>query len=304
MDHPEETDLDVAPDEPGIAPETNLIPFPAQREPIVLGAPPIEAILPQGFRLDQLLTFIPDIRLKRGAEAMAEEALAIDVSTPDGFARADASLSALRERIATIEECFAEPVDRANQLHKRLTGLRTDFTLAAVTAVKTVGQRVVAEDRRLKDLADAARRQAQAEADRQAREAAARAAREAAKANAHPNVVARLEQAAKSATAAPVASPAASAPLASTSVVQRWKARLRGSPAEAEPNPKVADLSKDQQEQARKLCAAIGRGEEPLSAVELNWSYLNKRAGAEKAAFAITGLEAFDEGGTRSRGRR
>jgi len=44
---------------------------------------------------------------------------------------------------------------------------------------------------------------------------------------------------------------------------------------------------------------AIAEGRVPLAAIEINWSYLNKRAGAEKTALAIPGIEAVDEGNAR-----
>lgn len=287
-----DTDFDIAPDEPA--------------SPLAIARvdAPLASVLPADFQLAALLQFLPDVRLKQHADAVAAEALAVDVTQPDGLALADTKLAQLREADSIITKCFEYPVDLAYQLHKRLTGLRADFRAEAGGALVTVGRRVVGETNVRKAAEAAAKRAAQEAADRQARQEAARAAQEAARANAAPQVVERLQEVARTAVAPPVASPAPVQPLATTSVVQRWKARVAGTPADAEPNPKVADLTPAQQDLARRLCAAIGQGLVALAAVELNWGYMNRRAAAEKTALSMPGIEAFDEGGTRSRGRR
>jgi hypothetical protein len=49
---------------------------------------------------------------------------------------------------------------------------------------------------------------------------------------------------------------------------------------------------------------AILDGRAPLAAVEINWSYLNRRAKADKGTLAIPGVEAFEEGSVRAKGSR
>ena len=51
----------------------------------------------------------------------------------------------------------------------------------------------------------------------------------------------------------------------------------------------------------RALLKAIIDGRESISLIELNWSALNARAKAEKAAFCITGFEAFADTGLRAK---
>lgn len=258
--------------------------------------------LPEGFNLPALLRFLPDVRLKQRADALAADALAIDVTVEGGLVAADEALAPLRESVTEIETCFEDPTSLANQLHKRLTGLRTDFCTAAKAALETVSKRIAAEKRRLDQVALEAQRAAQAAADKQARADAQKAADAAKAAGQSKTVVAQLKEQAKVAVAPPVASPVRTPVLASTSVVAKWKARFVGSPADADPNPEVADMTADQQEQLRRVLLAVGNGQLPLAVCAgLDWSYLNKRAAAEKKTFEMPQLEAFDEGGTRKK---
>jgi hypothetical protein len=89
-----------------------------------------------------------------------------------------------------------------------------------------------------------------------------------------------------------------------TSAVTTWKARLVGTAADAEPNPKVADLTLSQRAKLFDLLRAIIDGKAPITAIEFNWSVLNTRAKSDKSTLAIAGIEAFADGGVRAKGRR
>ena len=278
---------------------------PDQSSPETLVAEPLALAqaLPPGFNLPALLRFLPDVRLKQRAEADATAALAIDVSAKNGLLAADAALIPVRADLVEIEACFKDPTDLANQLHKRLTGLRADFCAAGKNAIEIVGRRIYTETRRLDDLAAEVRRKAQAEADRQTRAAAARAAQEAATHQAPPAVVEALKEQARVGTAPPVA--AIETPvLPGTAMVQNWKARLLATPADAEPNPETKDLTEPQRAALLLLLRASVEGRAPLARIAVNWPAANDRAKAERTTMRIDGLEAFDQGGTRSKGRR
>lgn len=282
---------------------------PALAEPVLTGdvlpaAPDdlaLQQVMPENFPLLTLLRFLPDVRLKKAVESAAAAVLAIDVTAPDGLARLDAAMPVLREAIDNSDASFDDPVGLANQLHKRLTGLRGDFRKPGIEAQATGNERIKSEKRRRDALDQEAKRVAQAAADKQAREAVAQAAKEAAARNAPKEVVQALKREAKTATAPPVYVPPSAAPLKNTSVVESWKCRLKGTPDGAEPNPAMDELTLAQQQQVRSIFKAIAEGWVPLTAASLDWSYLNKRAGAEKTTFDMHELEAFDEGGTRSK---
>lgn len=148
------------------------------------------------------------------------------------------------------------------------------------------------------------RRKAQAEADRLAREARQREAEAAAKAKAPAPVVEELKRQAETATAPHVHVPTSAPALSGSSTVATWKARITGTPAEAEPNPKMAELSVPQRAQVLTLMAAVIAGQAPITAFELNWPVLNGRAKSDKSALAIPGIEPFEQGGVRAKGRR
>lgn len=277
-------------------------PIPETRALVVADPPPISQAL-GGFDIEALLTFLPDVRLKAALDVSAEQALAIDVQK-DGVAAADRAVADLRAQIKRIEQCFEAPTSLANQLHKRMTGLRSDFIKAGSDAASIVGTRIVAEQRRLKAIEDDARRKAQEEADRIAREQAARAAEAAQRQQAPPAVVERLQEQAKTATAPPVASPRRAPTLASSTVVEKWRGRFKGCEAEAVAQPETSEMSVAQLHQLRALLQAILDGTAPTTAIQVDWSYVNRRAAAEKTTFAIAGLEAYDEGGLRGKARR
>jgi hypothetical protein len=274
---------------------------PVEGEPIELMAlPAVASILPTDFPLTRLLQFVPDVSLKRKADTAAAAALAIKVEGVDGVRAADEALAAVREHVKGIEECFEFPTQAANALHKRLTGLRGDFCALSKDALDTVGKRIYAENRRLEAVAAEERRRQQEEADRQARADAAAAARKAEAAQAPPSVVQNLQRAAMVATAPPVALPVRTG-LQRSSTVERWKARPQGTSGAEDPHPATADLTPAQAAQVMQLVKAVAGGTVPLSALEVNWSYLDDRANAERGAFKIPGIEAYDAGGLRGK---
>lgn len=257
-----------------------------------------EANLPS-IDIQALLTFLPDIALKRAIDAAATAALAIAVTGDAGLAAADAARADLQEKIAHTVRCFADACSLANTLHKRLTGLRADFVANGEAAVEVLGKGILAEKRRLDAVAEAQRKADQVEADRLARETMAAAAKKAEQAQAPAPVVEQLKKQAQTAVAPPVAARAA-APLKASTVAEKWNVRLRG----FEGQPAMADLTEEQRRVAIDLVRAVADGKAPLAALEINWSYLRKRAGSDRQTFAIAGIEAYDEGSVRSKGRR
>jgi hypothetical protein len=288
--------FDIEP-EPEPAPRT-IEPAPAELS--------LMRVLPADFPLATLLTFLPDVKLKQRVEAAAAAALAIDVTAEGGLVRADEALVPVRAGLKEIDEGFRLPCDIANKLHKRLTGLRADFMGAGEDAVRSVGRAIYNEHVRLQHLADEAKRKAQEDADRQAREEAQRAADQAKKSAAPAAVVAVLEQRAAAATAPPVATTAPAPKLQHSSAVAKWRARLRGTLPGADPHPATKELTLPQQEALLELLKAIVEGKPgaSLALIEVNWATADKRASADGTTMAIPGLEAFDEGGTRAKGRR
>ena len=268
---------------------------------------PVASAMPPNFPLHTLLTFVPDVALKNKLAKAAEAALALDVTTDEGMQAADTALVDIKAQVAHIMLCFdgtatdPGPARLAGQLHKRLTGLRGDFCNAGETAATVLDRRLLAEQRRRDALAEQRRREVQEEADRKLREEAKAAAKDARSSGAPRDVVDALKQQAKVGVAPPV-SIAPVRGLSQSAPVQRWKCRLVSTPEDAEPNPEITAMSAHQQEQVRGILGLIATGNVPLAACRgLDWSYLNKRAAAEKRAFDIPHLEAFDEGGLRRR---
>ena len=262
-------------------------------------------VLPADFPLPALIRFVPDGRLKAAAEQASAYALAVDVAGPEGVQRADLALTALRASQKAIEEHFKEPTSIANQLHKSLTGKCSEWLSPGRSALDTVSKRAYAEQQRLQRIADEARRVEQEEANRVAREVAKREAEAAAKNQAPPQVVQELERRAETATAPPVAAAASAPPkLAGSTPVTTWKARPQGTPADAEPNPRIAEMTVEQLAQARVLLRAILDNRAPITAIEICYATLNGRAKADKSTFNIPGFEAFADGGLRAKSSR
>lgn len=266
-------------------------------------------ILPADFPLPVLARFIPNKALHQAVIAVAQQALAIDVTAESGLALADEALTLIRGQIKAVEEHLEEPIGIAYGLHKRLTGIRSDWTREGTEALRVVGARVYDEsERRAKAERERVRLEQQA-ADAKAREEAAAEAAQAAAADAPAEVVEQLQQEAKTATAPPVArssgyGSSGVSGLRGNTTTKTWKARIAGTPATDEPNPETADFTPAQRAQFLVLLKAIIEGKAPITAVEPNWSYLNKRAGADKTAMGIPGIEPFQQGGVRAKGGR
>jgi hypothetical protein len=183
--------------------------------------------------------------------------------------------------------------------------MRREWLESGEAAVKTVGGRIYTEQRRLEAIEAEARRKAQEEADRKAREDAKRESEAAAKQNAPAPIVEELKRQAETATAPPVTTYAGSAPvLRGNTAVGTWKCRLKGTPAEVEPNPKMAELTPAQRAQVRIAMQAVLDGKAPLTTFEINWPALNKRAVSDKSTLDIAGFESFEAGSVRAKGRR
>lgn len=262
------------------------------------------AFLPKNFPLTTLLRFMPDVKLKQNADRLADAAMAIDVKCEDGLAKADVALANLRAATSRIEAAFVEPVRLAHELHKRLTGLRSDFTARSVNVQDIVSRSIYAETKRRKQLAEEQRRRDQEAADAEARAQAKQLAKDAAARHASKETVAALKEQAKVATAPPVTSSLAPPPLQRSAPVERWKGQFIGTPEGEEVNPEMAVLTPAQQEHARAFFKAIADGTVPLVFACINWSEVNRKAHAERTTFLVPGLEAVDVGGLRSKGKR
>lgn len=286
--------------EPDVEPEAEPEPEPAEPPAAVA----LMQVLPTDFPLPGLIRFVPDVRLRQAADQATVYALGVEVHGREGLERADVAVTALRTSLKEIEDHFAEPVDTANKLHKRLTGLRADWIERGTAAVKTVGSRIWAEKNRLDAIDREAARKQQEEEDRKAREIARQEAEAAQKAQAPAPVVEELQQRAKTATAPPVQPAAPPQKLQGSSVVTTWKARIAGTPGSDDPNPDTEALTPAQRLEVFKLLKAILDGRAPIAAIALNYSYLNKRAKADKSTLQIPGIEAFEEGSVRAKGTR
>lgn len=300
-------------DEPG-APQPGTI---AVRAPLEGDFPPDNIVPLEGVALQpgaslgrlfpdldlrSLLTFLPDPKLKRGADHAAAEAMAVAVAGKgkEAVEKAEAALVLVRRCVEAIETGFSLPAKLANMLHKRLTGLRSDFRAAADEAITVKGREILLETQRLQREAEDARRRAQDEADAEERRRAAAALEQAKKEGAPKDVKAALKERTKTATAAPVASPIA-APVLRGTVAQNWKARFVGTPDGADPNPEPEDFTPRQHEQFRRLCRMVADGElKPVALAGVNWSYFNAQAKGERGTGGVPGLiEVVDVGSLR-----
>lgn len=261
------------------------------------------AMLPDGFNLRALLTFVPDVRLKHKVEALAEQARTIDVSTDLGLRRADAVRDELKGAIRETTDAFKLPCDLSNQLHKRMTGLRADFVKTGEAAEEALTERILKQQKENARAAELQRQKDQAEADKQAKERAKEAA-ELAKAEGAPKaVVKELVQQAKTATAPPVPV-ASSGTLKRSNVAAKWRCRPVGSEEDDEPNPEMGEATPKQLEGIRALMQACLDGHQPMTVFAVQWSVLNARAANEKKAMRIHGMEAVDVGKLVSRRKR
>lgn len=261
-------------------------------------------VLPADFPLPTLIRFVPDPALRQAADEAARYALSLEVREAEGCQRADAALTALRTSLKAIDAHFEEPADIANRLHKQITGTRAEWTAAGKAALLTVGTRVATELRRLQAEAQERTRRAQEEENRKARERARQDAEAAAKAAVPAPVVEQMRQQAETVTAPPVAVDAPAPKLVGSSAVGTWKARLKGCSGEADPLPSTDALTPPQREQVLTLLRAIVAGTAPVQSIELNASYLGKRAKADRSTLDIPGIEAFEDLGLRGKASR
>lgn len=268
-------------------------------------AQPLMQILPADFPLPALIRFVPKPELKVALDQAAAYALSLEIKGggQEALATADLAVTALSDAIKAFEADFEDAASLANRLHKQITSARAEGSAAGKQAKDAIGRAIYAELKRLTDIENERRRQEQEEANRQARAQAEADAKAAQKNNAPPQVVEQLQKRVETAVAPPVPV-AAPVKMAGTSVVTTWKARIKGTPADAEPNPKMAEITPEQHAKALELMADIIAGKQPITCFEWNWPVLNGRAKSDKGTLAITGIEAFADGGVRSRGRR
>jgi len=260
-------------------------------------------VLPADFPLPRLIKFVPDAAKKARLDRVTAWALEIAVTGTNGLEAADAALSTLRAELEAVRADFDEPKKLAHRLHAHITTLLGEYTAAADAAIKTIGQRIFTETRRLEAVAAEERRQRQAAADAAERARLAREAEAAKAARAPAEAVRELQRQAETATAAPVETAPAPALKGSTPIA-RWLARPKGTPATADPNPKIADMTPLQIARVVELVGAIVAGQASITLIEINWTAVNARARSDKSAFQVPGLEAFESGATRAKGRR
>lgn len=277
--------------------------------PAPVAAPPslaLAEVLPADFPLPTLVRWVPDVAKKQQLDVLVTRALSIDVTAECGMGAADEALAALRGQVVVVEGDFDEPKRLAHELHKSITGRLADWLAPAKDAITKVGREMATERRRQEEIAARVRREEQQRADAIVRENARKAAEAAAAQGAPEPVVEQMKAQAAVATAPPVPVAAtAPAPLAHSTVTKTWKARIAGTPADADPLPPVADLSAAQRASVIELLKAIVAGAAPLTCIELNASYLNGRAKADKSTLSIPGIAAFEELSTRAKaGRR
>lgn len=270
--------------------------------PVVNGA--FMELLGADVELPELIKFVPDLRLKAALDAATADAAAVVVTGTDGLVAADQKLGIVRERMKTVEAHFEDPTRRANALHKRMTGARADWLAGAVKVLADKGIQIITEKNRLDQIERDRIAAEQKQRDDAAREAAKQEAKQAECAGAPATVVQDLLAQAETATAAPVTRTVATPKLQNTAIKKTWKARLMGTSGDAEPQPSTQNLTAAQRERVMALIADIAAGQQPLACVELNWTYLDKRASADKSTLQITGIQAYEEESTRGKGVR
>ena len=307
---PDAIELAIEPDDVGVN-ETTMPTVAADVKPVMEvqlePAPmPLMQILPADFPLPLLARFVPSPEIKTALDQAIADAVALDVKDRGARAcRRRREAGGIERRHQGGHGSLRGTADIANRLHKSITSVRASWCEPAETAKKLLGSRMYTEKTRLDKIAADERRAAQAEADRIAREDAAAQVAAAKKNQAPPQIVEQLEQRVKTAVAPPV--PVAPPPVAamkSSTTVTTWKARIKGTPADVEPNPNVEDLSPMQWAEFAQLLRDVADGKAPRNVVEIDWSYLNSRAKSDKSTLTITGIEAFAEGSVRAKGSR
>lgn len=282
---------------------------PVSRTAVLAPAPPAQQAaplaqsLPPDLKLEPLLQFVPDVAMKERLLSLAEDVASIDVTKDDGLQRADKGVADLKAGIAEIAKCFEYPCSLANRLHKRLTGLRTDFTKRAEEVADATARAIKVEVRRRERVAEEARIAAQAAADEEVRRTMSFAA-EGAKAQGAPKqIVEALLRSAETATAPPVRSPVPVPKLENSTLARKIIARFKGTPDDcAEPHPKMADLTPEQQEKVLEMMRGCINRTLPMVAFEINWKELDAMASSQRATLDVFGIEAYDEGSLRKKG--
>lgn len=261
-------------------------------------------ILPAEFLLPPLVRFVPNQSYRAALEDAVARVVAIDVAAPGGLEAADAGLGDVRDAMKAIEAHFDEPKRLAYEEHKRITGTLADWLRAGDQAIADVGRVILAEnDRRTAAALEQARREQEA-LDNEARAQARQEVDFAIAAGAPAEVVAELDRAAETATSTTVAVVEAPVELSRNSVAKGWKCRLVGTQPGAEINPGSDELTPAQVHAFESLLKAILEGRASRACVSVNWSYVNKRAAADKTAMQIPGLEAVQVSGLKGRGGR
>jgi hypothetical protein len=290
-DEEAENDLLAPPDEP------------ASEDAIAVQS--LVELLPADFPLPALIKFAPDTRIRQEADSDAATLLGLQAIDETSQRVLEACLTKQREHKKGIEALFQEPCAIAHELHRNLTGLRGDWLSHTDSAIKTANDRLLARQRQVEREAAEARRRAQEEADRQAREQAKREAEAAEKAQAPASVVQQLQHEAKTATAPPVSHGTGlfgGGGLRSSTVAENWKARLSATDRAADVlNPEMAKLSAEELHCIRNAMKAVLEGRAPVTIFEINWSWVNARAKADKKTFAIEGFVAEDLGSLRAK---
>jgi hypothetical protein len=259
-------------------------------------------LLPASFQLPALVRFVPNVELFDALERAVAVAVAVDVVDAAGVQKADEALGAVRDAMKAIEAHFDEPKRLAYEEHKRITGKLAEWLKVGDQAVDLVAGRILAETDRIEQAAREQARREQEALDAEARAQARQEADFAAAAGAPSDVVQALAQAAETATAQTVATiePAA-VDLSRNTKSATWKARLVGTAPGAEINPDSDELTPAQVVGFEQLLAAVLDGRASRACLSVNWSYVNKRAGADKTALQIPGLEAVKVAGLKGR---
>jgi hypothetical protein len=276
-------------------------------EPVAAEAvsPALVEVLGADVALPALVKWIPDTRVRDAALGAATVASTIDVGTEAGFLQADRVLADLRACQKAITAHFEEPKAIAFRLHRRISGIESEWLSPGEAALRALGGQLYEEQRRRERAAAEVRRLAQEEADRIAREAAAREADEAAAAAVPAPIVEELQARVQTVRAAPVA-PAMPAPkLSGSTTVSTWKARLSATTGDREPNPDVALMNAAERAGVVDLLRWILEAPDTrLVGIEVNWKYWNARAKADKSTLRVPGIEAFEQGSLRGKGGR
>lgn len=298
MPHDDDLDLDI--DEVEFEDEIE------DRPPVRLSPVPIAEVLPKDFELPALLRFVPNQTLKVALDEATRAAALVDPKGPEGLKAADEALATLRARQKAIMDSFEEPCRLANDLHKRLTSKRAEWTKESAAEVHALGLRIAREVTRIREEEEARKRAEQARADAMERERIAAEAAEAERLGLPAVVVEEKKRQAETATAPPIdfTPRAMETALTHTSVTKSFKARLVGTDPLAEQQPEVGYFTMKQLQSFYLLLQAILDKKAPATFVEMNWSVIDNRAKADKQIFSIPGLELYEHKGTRGKGRK